>query len=125
VSRNEATARFFDGTAAGQFLLLRCPQGHANRPQADLCGVCRSAHLEPFPASGAVRLVSWAVIPPRPGSETQEPAVPAIVEFAEGPWWWAPLLGADPASLQAGQELVLSFEQPEGSEAVPVFRPRR
>lgn len=124
VSRNDATAAFFDGTAKGLFLLQRCPEGHWNRPQAVRCQQCDRTDLEAAPASGAGRLVSWVVVHPRPGAENPgPPTVPAIVELEEGPWWWTLLVGADPATLRAGRPVRVGFERPEGSEAVPVWTP--
>jgi uncharacterized OB-fold protein len=123
VARNEASAAFFDGTAAGRFLLQQCrPAGHWNRPQAVRCGTCDSTDLDAAPAAGTGRLVSWAVVHPRPGSDNPPPpSVPAIVELDEGPWWWTMLVGVDPAALWAGQPVRVRFERPEGSEAVPVW----
>ncbi len=66
VGRNGATEEFFDGTAAGEFLLRRCrPHGHLSRPQAHQCCECGSTELTWIPASGRARLVSWVVIPAR------------------------------------------------------------
>ncbi len=122
VSGNDDTAWFFEGTARGEFLLQRCPQGHWNRPQAARCAECDSTELVPEPASGRGRLISWAVVHPRPGTDSPPPpSVPAIVELDEGPWWWTILVGTDPAVLRAGMELALAFERPEGSETVPVW----
>ncbi len=125
VARNEATEAFFDGTARGEFLLKRCPQGHISRPQAEVCGDCWSTSLENVPASGRVRLVSWAVVHgrPRDGEPEPPPAIPAIVEFEEGPWWWARVVTGDPDALRDGMPLEMEFLRPEGGEAIPVFRP--
>lgn len=125
VARNDATAAFFDGTARGEFLLERCPDGHWNRPQAERCGACDSLELHPEPACGRARLVSWAVVHPRPGAGggDESPRVPAIVELEEGPWWWSQIVGADPADMRDGLSLRIVYERPEGSEAVPVFTP--
>lgn len=126
VSRNDATATFFDGTAEGRFLLQRCPAGHWNRPQAVRCSQCDRTDLEATPAAGTGRLVSWVVVHPRPGADDPEPpSVPAIVELDEGPWWWTLLVRVDPGSLRAGQPVRVEFEQPEGSEVVPVWSPVR
>jgi uncharacterized OB-fold protein len=126
VARNGATAAFFDGTARGELLLMRCrPHHHWNRPQAERCATCDSTELEPAPASGRARLVSWSVVHPRPrdGVAPGPPSVPAIVEMEEGPWWWTQLVDVDPATLRDGEELEVVFERPEGSESVPVFTP--
>lgn len=125
VARNDQTATFFDGTARGEFLLMRCPQGHWNRPQAERCAECDSAEVRPEAASGRARLVSWAVVHPRPGPDgaTGAPIVPAVIEFEEGPWWWSQVVGVEPGDLHDGMALRVVFERPEGSEAVPVFTP--
>lgn len=126
VGRNSDTEAFFDGTSRDQFLLRRCrPAGHFNRPQAGVCQECGSLDFEDVPARGAVRLVSWVVVPDRPrdGQPAGPPDIPAIVEFEEGPWWWSKLVDADPAALYEGQPLQMRFERADGGEAVPVFRP--
>jgi uncharacterized OB-fold protein len=120
VARNEATEAFFDGTGKGEFLLLRCrPSGHSSSPRATRCEICGSTELEPVPAAGGARLVSWAVVHDREGGIR----VPAIVELDEGPWWWTIVVDADPDTLLENQSLRVRFECPEGSEAVPVFAP--
>jgi uncharacterized OB-fold protein len=126
VARNPATAAFFDGTSLDRFLLQRCSShGHWNRPQAQRCAQCDSTDLEPEAASGRARLLSWVVVHPRPAED--RPAgpskLPAIVELEEGPWWWTLLVDVDPADLTEGLPLMVRFERPEGSEAVPVFAP--
>ena len=55
VRRDDATAEFFDGTAAGQFLLRRCPAGHYSEPQAAQCTTCGRAELDWVPAAAARR----------------------------------------------------------------------
>jgi uncharacterized OB-fold protein len=121
VERDHSTAEFFDATARGVFPLRRCaPCGRFVRPQAHQCQECGGTDLEWVEASGAAKLVSWAVIPPR--DEGAEPLVVVIGELEEGPWWWSCLAGSpDPAELGEGRRLRVGFERPEGSEAVPVF----
>jgi uncharacterized OB-fold protein len=123
VGRDDTTTAFFDGAAGGQFLIRRCPAGHASRPQARQCSTCARVDLRWEPASGRARLVSWAVVPARGASAGEAPTVPALVELDEGPWWWTAVVGADPESLTEGLRLRVIFEQPEGGEAVPVFEP--
>jgi uncharacterized protein len=124
VGRNGATEEFFDGTAAGEFLLRRCrPHGHLSRPQARQCAECGSTELTWEPASGRARLVSWVVVPvgSQEGEPDAPPQLPVIGELEEGPWWWSKLVGADVASLVEGMPLRLVYERAEGGEAVPVF----
>jgi uncharacterized OB-fold protein len=61
VVRDEATAAFFDGTAAGEFLLRHCPAGHFSEPAATQCTTCGSVELSWRAAAGLARLVSWTV----------------------------------------------------------------
>jgi uncharacterized protein len=124
VGRNEVTEEFFDGTAAGQFLLRRCrPHAHLSRPQVRQCAECGSTELAWMAASGRARLVSWVVVPTRSddGEPEAPPQLPVIGELEEGPWWWSTLVGADPTSLVEGMPLRLVYERAEGGEAVPVF----
>ena len=120
LARNEGTEAFFDASAEGKFLLLRCaPHGHISRPQSRICPECGSEELEPHFSTGRATLVSWAVVPSR--REGGETVVPAIGELEEGPWWWSQVVDTDPGSLRAGMRLRVGFRRPEGSEAVPVF----
>lgn len=124
VVRDDATAEFFDAAAKGLLLFRRCrPYGHASRPQATICSQCASQDLTWEPASGAAKLVSWAVLPGRAaeGGEPSSPAVVAIAELDEGPWIWACLRSGDPEQLYEGIPLRVGFERPPGSEAIPVL----
>lgn len=127
VGRDDSTAAFFDGTAAGEFLLRCCtPFGHLSRPQVRQCATCGSTDLRWERASGGARLVSWAVAPGRPAAPDEPPPLPTVVavaELDEGPWWWSQIVGAEPGSLAEGQRLRIRFERAEGGEAVPVFEP--
>jgi uncharacterized OB-fold protein len=121
VDRDEATAEFFDGAAAGQFLLRHCPDGHHSEPAAVQCTTCGSMQLRWVPASGGATLVSWAVTWDKPDPEAEPAAaVLVIAELDEGPWWWSRLVDAEPDSLTAGTRLAISFRA-GGSEQVPVF----
>ena len=123
VGRDPSTAEFFDAAAEGRFLISRCPNGHASKPQSHLCPTCGSQDLHREDASGRAKLVSWVVIPGRPTDDEPHPdaVVPAIAELEEGPWWWSLLIGADPSQRAAGTPLRVAFEQANGGEPVPVF----
>jgi uncharacterized protein len=136
VQRDEATAGFFDGAAAGQFLLRQCAEGHFSEPPAAACTTCGRTELEWVPAAGGATLVSWAVSYGRPAGDEPPPrTVLAIGELDEGPWWWAQLGGREPddgaqgestpedgGGLAVGQRLRLEFRRAGAEhEAVPVF----
>lgn len=116
VARDDTSAPFFEGTEEGRFLIRRCvPHGHLSRPQARQCSICGSTDLDWTEASGNAALVSWAVL-------SRDPlAVVAIGELDEGPWWWTKLVADDISTLTAGTRLRITYQQDEGSEAVPIF----
>ena len=119
VDRDDATADFFAGTAAGRLLLRQCEHGHYSEPAVTQCTTCGSLRLDWAPAGGGASLVSWAVT----WSQEDVPTVLVIAELDEGPWWWSQLTGADPAGLAVGTRLTVAFARPDGDhEAVPVFK---
>jgi uncharacterized protein len=125
VARDAATAEFFDGTAAGKFLLRCCPEGHFSEPPAVQCTTCATAALRWEAARGGATLVSWAVAWSRQADDGEpQPTVLVIAELDEGPWWWSQLVDADPANLAVGERLRIEFRRADGDdEAVPVFAP--
>jgi uncharacterized protein len=126
VRRDATTAEFFDGTAAGQFLLRHCGDcGVLSRPQASQCENCASTRLDWVPASGDAALVSWTVAHGKPdASGTANRTILGVAELAEGPWWWSQIIDADPAQLRVGMPLRISFRRHDAEhEAVPVFMP--
>jgi uncharacterized protein len=124
VTRDDATAEFFQGTAAGQFPLRHCTACDAlSAPQAAQCERCASTALDWRPASGDATLVSWTVAhgKPDPAGNVNR-TILAIAELAEGPWWWSQLVDADPAQLRVGTALRIRFlRHAADQEAVPVF----
>jgi len=122
VARDAATAEFFDGTAAGRFLLRHCPAcGAISAPQAAQCERCAATGLDWRPAAGDATLVSWTVAHGRPGTD---PVILCIAELAEGPWWWSRIEDSTAQELRPGAPLRIAYRRhgPE-DEAVPVFVP--
>jgi uncharacterized protein len=126
VVRDAATAEFFDGAAAGRFLLRQCPAGHVSEPPAAQCTTCAATDLHWVPAGGGASLVSWAVSWSRSsGGEPPRQTILVIGELDEGPWWWTQLAG-EPApaatALAPGRRLRIEFQRADAEhEAVPVF----
>lgn len=125
LGRDDETATFLDGTARGELLLRRCRDGHWSEPAAMCCSTCYSAELTWERASGAASLVSWAVTHSRPADGTAGTRrVLAVVELAEGPWWWTSLVDVPPEQAVVGMPLQVAFERASAEhEAVPVFGP--
>jgi len=125
VARDERTAEFLDGTAAGQFLLRKCDTCQSlSAPQARQCGQCGSTELTWQPAAGGASVVSWAVTHTKPGPDgATRTAVIVIAELDEGPWWWSQVVDAAPEAVQEGTRLRIDFARAsEDSEYIPVFR---
>ena len=121
VTRDAATAGFFDGTAAGRFLLRHCTECDAiSAPQATQCERCSATALGWRPAAGDATLISWTVVHGKSGDRD----VLCIAELAEGPWWWSRLEDASPEVMSPGLPLRIEFRRHSaGDETVPVFVP--
>ena len=125
VVRDQATAAFFDGTAAGEFRLRHCADcGRLSAPQVQQCEHCGSTTLDWQPAAGGASIISWTVTHSKPADDgSTRTAVLAIAQLDEGPWWWSQIVGVDPAALTVGARLTIEFERAGPDfEAVPVFR---
>ena len=126
VMRDEASAEYFDATARGELLLRRCHAcGHVRGPEVPMCTDCLSEDFEWFVSSGTGHVESWVVLHSRAGADgvVPDPRIIATVELTEGPWMSSALLGIDPAAVTGTMPVVVAFERPEDSEAIPVFRP--
>ena len=124
IRRDQLSAPFFEGTAAGELRVRSCDRcGHRSIPQSRQCPACRSTGLSWWAASGRATVVSWAVVHGRPGPDgSPSRTVVGLVELEEGPWLHAQI-DVDPDAVAAGQALRVRFDTPEGGEAIPVFEP--
>lgn len=125
VARDDRTAEFLDGTAAGLFLLRECRACHrVSAPQALRCGHCGATELTWRPAAGGASVVSWAVTHTKPDADgATHTEVIVIAELDEGPWWWSRVMDADPDAIAVGTRLRVDFARAgEDCEYVPVFR---
>ncbi|RKT88577.1 hypothetical protein SAMN05421805_1011600 [Saccharopolyspora antimicrobica] len=125
VSRDAASAPFYDGTARGELLLRRCEAcSSISAPNVESCSACGGTALSWAPASGTAELVTWTVVHGRsPVDGEQLRIVAGLVELAEGPWMYARIVDIAPEDVTSGMALAVGFDHAEGSETVPVFRP--
>lgn len=118
VRRDPATADFLDGTARGEFLLVR--DGHTgavHEPQFDT-----TADPERYvrvPAAGTATIVSWSVVHQRGADGTVRQPV-GIVELDEGPWWWTAIDGVSPDDDLVGRRVRVAYAE-AGDETIPYF----
>jgi uncharacterized OB-fold protein len=120
VRRDEATAEFFDGTARGEFLLVKDTQtGEVLAPQFDV-----TADPERYvrvPAAGTGTVVSWSVVHERAADGSAGRLPVGIVELDEGPWWWTSITGVDPGEDLLGRRVQVAFEKVGDGETIPYF----
>ena len=125
VHRDDASAQFFDATAQGRLLLRRCNDcDHVRGPEVPMCTECLSESFEWFDAVGTGHVESWVVLPGRSGTDAASmPRIVATVELTEGPWMISTLLDIVSSEVRYQMPVHVSFERPDDSESIPVFRP--
>ncbi len=113
--RNEASAPWFDGLAAGVLLIRRCPRcGLHSRPDATTCPACHADRLEWVPAAGRGTVVC-AIIEHR----QQDEVALGLVELDEGPWLAAQI--TDHVRATPGTRVELVVVTPDEGEPFPAF----
>lgn len=124
VRRDQHTAEFFDGTARGEFLIVRDTRtGELLEPQFDVSA--DPDRYERVTASGTGTVVSWSVVHERQPDGSTARRVVGIVQLDEGPWWWTEIADADPDADLDGRRVAVAFAQlgsDEGGETLPYFR---
>ena len=115
---NPETKPFWDGCAAGKFLLSRCTKcKQAHWYPRPLCPFCFS-DCEWVEASGKGKIYTFSVM-------TRAPTPYAIgyVTLEEGPSMMTNLVDCDLATLKIGQAVKLKFVPSEGGPPIPMFTP--
>lgn len=128
VHRDDASAQFFDATSQRRLLLRRCTNcDHVRGPEVPMCTECLSESFDWFDAKGTGHIESWVVLHGRAGDDgvLPTPRTVATVELAEGPWMISTLFDINSDEIGYRLPVVVDFEQPDGSEAIPVFRPNK
>jgi uncharacterized OB-fold protein len=127
VSRDEDSAPFFDAAARHELAIRRCERCERfYPPHQHTCG--DGGPLRWVPAAGTATLVAWAVdhgppVDPALASPGGDSSVLGLVELDEGPWMYAPVVGADGAELHEGAKLAVRFVRPGDGEVIPAFAP--
>jgi uncharacterized OB-fold protein len=123
---DDSTQEFWEAARHGRLLIKRCL-------------ACRRAHFYPRPfcphcwseqvvweeASGAATVYTWSVVHHHdlPPFRDRVPYVAAIIELAEGPRMMTNLVDVDPAQVQFGMPVAVSFRAETDHFSYPVFRP--
>jgi uncharacterized OB-fold protein len=92
-----------------------------------MCRNCRSTALEPEDASGRGRVYSWSVMASggNPGFEDKTPFAVVVVELEEQPGLFTigNLFDAEPADLDIGLPLEVTWEELSDEVTLPQWRP--
>ncbi|MCK6066658.1 MULTISPECIES: Zn-ribbon domain-containing OB-fold protein [Microbacterium] len=123
VERDEASARFFDATRDGRFLLRRAGDGTYFGPGVRSDPRDPAAPLVWSEASGRGKLVAWIVGRARPDDSGSQAVVSlgGLIALDEGPWILAPLECDDLTELRAGTRVAATYPMPTRGEVLPVF----
>jgi uncharacterized protein len=121
---------FWDGAAAGRFLLQRCGDcGHRQFYPRPACVACFSANLAWEPSAGTGEVYSWTAVraPINPVFKAEVPIYLVDVVLAEGVRVLARLDGADgpdgPDGLEIGAPVTVGLRPNEpGGVPVPYAR---
>ncbi|MGU3495121.1 Zn-ribbon domain-containing OB-fold protein [Xanthobacteraceae bacterium A53D] len=114
------TRAFWDAASKGTFLIRRCTSCARSHWYPRIhCPFCDGGTTEWVEASGRGIIYSYSLM-----ARVPQPYVVAYVTLAEGPTIVSNIVGCDPAELQIGQPVEVTFLTTETDQGVPVFRPR-
>ena len=120
---SQDTAFFWEGTAAGELRIQRCPEcGTLRHPPGPMCPSCSSGKPDYLVASGRGEVFSYVVHhhPPVPGKSL--PFVVALVELEEGVRMLGELLDVDPAEVRIGMPVESALTRIDDELTLPNWR---
>jgi hypothetical protein len=119
------TCRYWEAASRGELVVQRCWRCDERflYPRS-WCPACWAADPEWAPVSGRGTVIACTTVhqAPYPAYEPEVPYVLAVVRLAEGPQLMANVIDCDPASVEVGTPVEVTFEARDGM-AVPQFRP--
>ena len=118
------TQFFWEGTAAGELRIQRCPAcGTLRHPPGPMCPSCGAEKPDYILASGMGEVFSYVVHhhPAVPGK--QLPIVIALVELEEGVRMLGELVDSDPADVEIGHPVEIALTKIDDDLTLPYWRP--
>ena len=118
------TAFFWEGTAAGELRIQRCPScGVLRHPPGPMCPSCGDEKPDYVVASGRGTVFSYVVHhhPPVPGKTL--PFVVALVELDEGVRMLGQLIEVDPSAVSVGMPVRIALTRIDDELTMPNWRP--
>ena len=117
------TEFIWDGVNERELRVQRCSNcGTLRNPPRPMCSVCSSLDWAPYRVTGVGTIYSYVVYhhPQMDGFEC--PYVVAVVELEEGVRFVANVVGTDPADVEIGQGVGVTFEDVGDGVVLPQFR---
>ena len=115
---------FWDACKRGELTFQRCNdcEGITFIPQP-ACLHCLSTNMRWEQSAGKGKVYSWTVVwrPQTPAFEI--PYVIAIIDMDEGYRMMTNVIGIDPAALEVGQRVAVSFHEMSDEITMPYFTP--
>jgi uncharacterized protein len=118
------TAFFWEGTAAGELRIQRCPDcGTLRHPPGPMCPSCGGGKTDHVVASGRGEVFSFVVHhhPAVPGRAA--PFVVALVELEEGVRMLGELVDVDPEQVRIGMPVRAALRKIDEELTLPDWRP--
>jgi uncharacterized protein len=121
---NPEAEPFWEACAQGRLSIQRCQDCREPFffPRA-FCPSCSSDRVEWFDCSGSATLYTFTVVHRQAIPDIPGPYVLALVDLEEGPRMMTHIVDADPAALEPGAPLVVTFRGTVGGRPLPLFRP--
>lgn len=117
---------FWDAAAGHRLVAQRCTGcGTLRHPPRPMCPRCHVLTSEAAQLSGRGTLYSYAVLHHPQHPKFDYPVLAALVDLDEGIRLVSNLTGVEPAGVEIGMRLEVTFAPTAGDRSVPVFRPAR
>lgn len=123
---NEETAPFWEGTKAGELRCQECGEcGHRQLPASAVCTKCWSPKIEWKPAAGTGKVFSYTVVHHafHPAFADETPYTVADIELDEGPILTSRIKEIDPADVEIGMPVRVTFEEMNDEYTLTIFVP--
>ena len=119
-------AVFWDAAAEGRLVGQRCTDcGKLRHPPRPMCPWCHSLDTEAVELSGRGTLYSYALLHHPQNPAFEYPVFAALVDLDEGIRVVSNLVGIEPADIEIGMPLEVTFAPAGDDRQVPVFRSAR
>jgi len=117
---------FWEGCAAGVFLLHRCAMCSRHYWPASRCVEHGDAAMQWVAASGRGRVYTYTVLHRAytPATRDKVPFAIAVVQLEEGPFYHSNILDCDPEAVAVDMPLEVVMTPHDSGLTLPQFRPR-